>query len=700
MRRLAPGIAALGLGVAACLSPVRGSDPRLALWRPPSAPTDPLQLHVEPARLAVPLGTPVVLRLRGALANDASCHWAGGNGDGPRIKLPPRFEPGPLRVRCRAEASVAEAQITYTAARRIPRADPYGGGVVLFKLRRRPDSPGNPSGTRKLGIRTLDRKLAALGAWVLPAFPIDHDRSVDRVGLDRWIVIDLPEDVNFYQAVELLRSDPYVYRESYLPEDGAFLRVRTEGSWPVAFVEPRRHHDEPAREMLRTVGGDEAIVTAAASWDLEEIGAPAAWRRGRGRGVGIGIVDTGVDVNHLAISPNLRSKTDEPPREDRDGNGVPGDWSGLNLAHLAILHSEGPPRLALGIPSIVEDWDGIDRSGTGRIPGHGTAIAAAAAGAGGAGGRLGVAPQAWLLPVDVQENLRVSASRLIADDPRMRELAGQKSEQGTLRSSVWARALAVVYAVREGVRVITCAWPPQPPHWILHDVLLYAEENCVLPVCSEIRGLAPDAAAQLDYPARWRVSALRDRDRGTGDGFDAFAGTILPDFFQRPLRALVVVGGWRVDPESDPMDAPDVRAPRPPDAAGHSVLSAVSNPRNDSTLLPDRRTAPFTNPDIWAGLGAGAAALVIGARPDLEAERVRDALVSSARVRRGTRRLWIPGALEHVAKETEGSCTLPPDRRTPRHAITPAWQRVRIRTERNRPTDDSEPVVPASPTLP
>ena len=54
---------------------------------------------------------------------------------------------------------------------------------------------------------------------VLPAFPFDRTGTRDAVGLGLWVAIDLPEGVNFYQAVSLAARDPSVYAESYLPDD-------------------------------------------------------------------------------------------------------------------------------------------------------------------------------------------------------------------------------------------------------------------------------------------------------------------------------------------------------------------------------------------------------------------------------------------------------------------------------------------------
>jgi hypothetical protein len=113
--------------------------------------------------------------------------------------------------------------VTYTDARELPVRNPYVGGVVLFKTRQTPTGLAGPVGTAELGLGSLDRLLQRLGAYALPAFPFDRSGTLDRVGLARWIVVDLPERTNFYQAVALLRADPEILAESYVPEDARLL---------------------------------------------------------------------------------------------------------------------------------------------------------------------------------------------------------------------------------------------------------------------------------------------------------------------------------------------------------------------------------------------------------------------------------------------------------------------------------------------
>jgi subtilisin family serine protease len=558
--------------------------------------------------------------------------------------------------------------VTYTDAHELPVRNPYGGGVVLLKTRRIPPGLAGPVGTSALGLGSLDRLLQRLGAYALSAFPFDRSGARDRVGLARWIVVDLPERTNFYQAVALLRADPEVLAESYVPEDARFLRVSERAGWPEPLVATSRPKPEPrdpeaaserveARSRVPRVGRD-------VGWELEAIGAPRAWSRATGSGVTVAVVDTGVDVDHLAIALNLPLKESEGPGYDGDGNGIPGDELGVNFAHLAIAHGEGPPRLALGLAGDVSDWAGLDAARIGRAVGHGTAIAALVAGSGADSERAGVAPDAVILPVDVQENALASGSQLVGEDPRMRALP----LSSPLRSGVWARAAGIVYAVSEGARVLTCAWESEAPHWILHDALLFAEDNCSLAVCS--------ALESGGYPGAWRRAEASE----TGEVYDAWTGELEGDFFRRPLRATLLVGA-----------APGVLADlvAPGGDARRGIESAVSSPQASRAASGSRRLASFRGADMSVALAAGVAALATELRPDLEPWEIRESLVRGAG---SGGRLDAPGALESAALRPQGGCMTPAQRhRQLSVERRPWWRRLRMRVKYDRVSPDDPP---------
>jgi subtilisin family serine protease len=461
----------------------------------------------------------------------------------------------------------------------------------------------------------------------------------------------VPSGTNYYQAVDWIRRDPAVEAASYLPVDSGWLRVARRGDWPKAFAPVAATSRRTQRQSESST--EPAPDPAFAARDLRLIGAPEVWSSRTGRGVRIAIVDTGLDVNHAAIAPNLIEKPGERPGIDSDGNGIPGDAIGANFAHLALLRGDGPPSLALGLVADVSDWHGALEGR--EIWGHGTAIASLAAGAGGPGARLGVAPRAELIAVDVEENLRASASGLHHDDPRQRE---REAGGPPLRSGIWSRAAGVVYAVSAGARVLTCAWSEDTPHLLLHDALAYAEDNCVLPVCA-----VEEPPGPLDsYPAQWRHAWLARNDLGNGNLLDLWSGELHEDLLERPLRATLIAGALEArgkpTPEAEEIE-PDLFAPTGGWRGRGGVAAAASNPRNDQTPMPDYRAAPFRGPAAAAGLIAGTAALVVELRPDLDAAAVAASLRDGTRLYSDHALLDAPAALRSALQREPGNCPDP-----------------------------------------
>lgn len=556
----------------------------------------------------------------------------------------PLSDPGLQRGLPRAGEALGTSDHSGSVLR--PVARPHDGGAVLLKLRRTPDGSRSPEGRREVGLGSLDLLLERFGAHVFPAFPFDRTGTRDPVGLARWVVVEIPEGVNFYEAVSLLRSDRFVYPESYLPLDASWLRVARTGAWPTPLDAPRDRPPDSVRLASRKRGFD---PPQSMRWDHRALGTSEVWSRSDGSGVLIAVVDTGVDTNHISIAPNLRAKAAARLPANRDGNGVPGDEIGVNLAHLAIARGSGAPRLALGLLSNLSDWSG-----------RGTAIAALAAGAGGPGGRWGVAPAAEILVVDVERNARVTSSRLVDPDPRMPHVT-PPSEQ-----AVWERAAGIAYAVAEGARVITCAWQPSQPHWVLHDALRFAESSCALAVCGVIDEGESTGAG---YPVRWREPWRQAQGRGSGDVWDAWTGEVKADFFTQPLRSLLVVG-----------DLPGADARVPADwtwPGERPVESALSNPRNDQTPLPDRRTRRLAGPAAAVGLAAGAAALVTEERPDLEPAAVRATLLQSMAT---SDHPSLPMALDRAAAMPPGGCRPLEERIEQATAEAAPWWKRKLKT--------------------
>ncbi|MFI5314774.1 MAG: S8 family serine peptidase [Myxococcota bacterium] len=663
-----------------------GPESQLApLWRPVAATADADRLRIEPRNAVARLGENARLQVQSTLNASASCQTADGeglSGDAEGLVVPSPSVPTPVEVVCQAGDARARAQVTFTDSKTLPVADPYAGGVVLFKLRELPDAFKDGVARKSLGLDSLDAKLKMLGADVMPAFPFDRTGTRDAVGLGLWVVIELPEGVNFYQAVSWLRSDPAIYPESYLAEDASFLRVSATPGWPAAFAEVTRVVDPDADAYQKQVrlASQKRVMPTQASPDLAAIGAPQVWGEEQGDGVRLAVIDTGIDVDHAALRPNLIDKTSERGGADLDGNGVPGDEFGANLAHLAIARGDGPTRLALGLATNVSDWAGAEDR-TRHDWGHGTAVASIAAGSGTTGTRIGVAPRAQIIAVDVQENLRTSLTQRSGDDPRMRNADGPARPLRPI--SVWSRAAGVVYAVGERARVLTCAWPGQEAHWILHDALLFAEDNCAIPVC----GPGDEPGATGAYPSQWRESWLRKHGGDTGVVYDPWTGQELSSVLLRPLRGTLVA-------EVSPTPGTDADLVLPEPGGNRLILDgAVSNPWNDGTTIPDKRTARVTGSAGAVGLAAGAAVLLTGTRPDLEPWAVRQALVLGAVKTPAGATLSLPGALATTGKVEVGICRNLL-RRVPSRDASP-WPKFKVKLD---PAGDrSTAPPPASP---
>ena len=230
----------LALGLSACATALLPAPALPPLWRPAVAPGDPEALGIEPLNSAAVVGSEARLKVLGANAADARCQLSDGEAlelSGGVVRVPSPSVATPATVLCQAGELRAEAQVTFTDAKTLPVADPYQGGVVLFKLRQLPEPWKEPVSRETLGLDPLDAKLEALSALVLPAFPFDRGGARGASGFGLWVAIDLPESVNFYQAVSWLRSDPNVHPESYLAADATHLRVTAGAEWPTPLRE-------------------------------------------------------------------------------------------------------------------------------------------------------------------------------------------------------------------------------------------------------------------------------------------------------------------------------------------------------------------------------------------------------------------------------------------------------------------------------
>jgi subtilisin family serine protease len=299
-------------------------------------------------------------------------------------------------------------------------------------------------------------------------------------------------------------------------------------------------------------------------WPLQEADVPggrtSAWRHADGRGITVAVVDTGLDLEHPDLAPNLWVNPDE-----RAGNGIDDDANG-----------------------IVDDVHGADLADGDGDPaddeGHGTHVAALIAARGDGGrGMAGVAPAARLMAVKVLDRHR--------------------------RGTPAAIAAGIRYAVAEGARIINLSVNGDRPSADLDAAIAAAGAAGAIIVASagndgrDLR-VTPSYPASSTSPAVMSVGAL---DRGGR----------LARFSNR--------------------GALDLLAP------GADVLSAA---RGGGYALR-------SGTSMAAAMASGALALLCSARPDLPLQRLRTALVASARARGG--HLDVSAALRRLGRAQTAS---------------------------------------------
>ena len=200
-------------------------------------------------------------------------------------------------------------------------------------------------------------------------------------------------------------------------------------------------------------------------WNLQAIQAPEAWAQDfsptdpPGKGVVVAIVDSGIDVRHPDLAPNIA----------RDASG--------DVVFYDEIAAEGQHDVACG-PNY--DWSTAYSDAAHPGPdgnGHGTHVAGIVAGAGATASAgvpvYGVAPAATLLPVKVMD------CQGNGDD--------------------WAIANGIIDAANYGARVINLSiGGPQQPKPVLEDAITYAEGKGDLLVAAAGNDYSPNT---VDFPA-------------------------------------------------------------------------------------------------------------------------------------------------------------------------------------------------------
>jgi subtilisin family serine protease len=215
----------------------------------------------------------------------------------------------------------------------------------------------------------------------------------------------------------------------------------------------RLTHGAATAHAAQTAASD---PRAAEQWALQgdqPMGIDSAWRQTTGADVTVAIVDSGIDLGHPDLAPNLWTNPGEV-----GGNGVDDDGNG----YVDDVHG----------------YDFVDGDGTPQdLNGHGTHVAGIAGARGGNG--VGVAGVAW--------RARLMAVRVLGAEAR---------------GTTTAVAAGIRYAVDNGARIVnlSLAGPSSTPD--LEDAVRYAQARGVLIVVAAGNEGA-DLASAPTYPAAY-----------------------------------------------------------------------------------------------------------------------------------------------------------------------------------------------------
>jgi len=317
-----------------------------------------------------------------------------------------------------------------------------------------------------------------------------------------------------------------------------------------------RHH-APSKVRARAAQATATDPRAIEQWPLQgdsPMGIDTAWRQTTGADVTVAIIDSGIDLGHPDLAPNLWTNPGEIP-----GNGIDDDGNG----YVDDVHG----------------YDFVDRDGTPQdANGHGTHVAGIVGARGGNG--VGGSGVAW--------HVRLMAVRVL-----------DANAQGTTAGV----AQGIRYAVDNGARVVnlSLAGPSSTPD--LEAAVQYAQARGVLIVAAAGNDGA-DLTTSPTYPAAYGEDnvlgvAATTRDGGLSSVSDYGPGADVAAPGEQVLST--ALGGGYEYRTGTSMAAPEV--------TGALVLLAAARPDLSGNGLRDALLAGVRH----GGLPVSAGALDIGA---------------------------------------------------------------------------------------
>jgi subtilisin family serine protease len=451
-----------------------------------------------------------------------------------------------------------------SAAKRIAPASPIVPGEVIVKLASRDDAAELALGLLGPGGTLAHRRSAALQAIFA------------RHGVRTAEALASGGDATTARRTFKLSADA---------RDPSALIAELEATPGVIYAEPNRVY------TLVYAPNDPYFLSSGSwgqsypdLWGVDKIGAPAAWNQTLGAGVVVAVVDSGIDYNHPDIAANVWQNageigTDAQGRDKRtngvddDGNGFVDDWRGYNFASGSPLAANDP----------MDDF------------GHGTHVAGTIAAVGNNGvGVIGVAPAA-----------KVMAVKGFAQD-------GSAAESDL--------ANAMIYAARNGARVINASWGvvSTTPDLTMIDAVDEVHDTYGVTVVAAAGNNATDvgdeaAAGVAFYPAA-AVNAIAVAATDHVDGLASFSD------FGRKIDVAAPGGG-----DADPNVAS-------PERSILSLLAAQAQPglTGGGQLVVGGRYLRQAGTSMAAPHVAAAAALVLASHAGATPEQVRQAIRAGA----------------------------------------------------------------------
>ncbi len=322
---------------------------------------------------------------------------------------------------------------------RAPDGKEYEAGLVVVRFQgelARYKASSTSAGSWE--VDELMRPLGFLGAE--PAFPFRASPDPEAQALNRVVLVRYAAPVDPRRVAErlgrlpgVLYAEPYpVYRVAFVPND------------------PR--YGEPGQAYLRAIGAEEA------------------WERSQGdRRILIAIVDTGVELTHPDLRPNLWTNPGEIPDNnlDDDNNGYVDDVYGWDFAG---DDPNNPGR--------------ADNNPTANQNAHGTHVAGLASAATHNG--IGVA--------SIGFSCRIMAVKVGV---------GAGSESGVIRYGYQG----ILYAVDNGAQVINCSWGGEGFSRLGLEVIAYSRSRGSVVVAAAGNSARDEPFYPAAYPGVLAVAA-------------------------------------------------------------------------------------------------------------------------------------------------------------------------------------------------